>query len=215
MIPDTLISLQHLIFAVSSSGDDRCPGADGRGSHGFRKGGLFTAIHDHNIRIIFVDRGHRIVYMLVLSILYKLCTCLLLTYSCVFMSVHKYLLNVEPLASRVHFTVLPFRNWKTPMCTIIGKFSLNIMEGTLRQAFSIRRFGRRSSHPLDSNIRSTQESNYHRSSKNSAWQGQGVPFSLKNQLLRASYIFCSIWSADVESKGVVQHNTAVFYEFLP
>ena len=150
-----------------------------------------------------LDRGHRIVYMLVMSILYKLCTCSLLTYSCVFMSVHKYLLNVEPLASTVHFTVSPFRNWKTPMWTIIGKFSLNTMEGTLRQAFSIRRFGRRSSHPLDSNIRLIQESNYHRSSKNSAWQGQGVA------------IFCSILSADVESNGVVQHNTALFYEFLP
>ena len=127
----------------------------------------------------------------------------------------KYLLNVEPLASTVHFTVLPFRNWKTPMCTIIGKFSLNTLGGgTLRQAFSIRRFGRRSSHPLDSNIRLIQESNYHRSSKNSAWQGQGVPFFFKNQLRWASYIFCSILSADVESKGVVQHNTAVFYEFL-
>lgn len=92
----------------------------------------------------------------------------------------KYLLNVEPLASTVHFTVLPFRNWKTPMCTIIGKFSLNTLGGgTLRQAFSIRRFGRRSSHPLDSNIRLIQESNYHRSSKNSAWQGQGVPFFSK------------------------------------
>ena len=42
----------------------------------------------------------------------------------------------------------------------------------------------------------------------------GAIFFKKNQLRWASYVFCGILSADVESKGVVQHNTALFYEFL-
>ena len=63
MIPDTLISLQHLIFAVFSSGDDRCPGADGRGM-GSEEG----ACSQLSMTIISVDRGHRIVYMLVMSL---------------------------------------------------------------------------------------------------------------------------------------------------
>lgn len=83
MIPDTRISLQHLILAVFSSGDDRCPGADGRGSHGFRKGGLFTAIHDHKIpwqrapHCVHVSNEYiiQIMYMFTLNVFMRLHEC--------------------------------------------------------------------------------------------------------------------------------------------